>query len=101
MRKTLRRIVGLMILAAVVAGIVLAFRPQPVLVDTTVVARGELQVTVDEDGRTRIRERYVVSAPLNGRLQRVMLDPGDPHVRLHYALYPQVWPLRLLSLDPQ
>lgn len=77
MRKTLRRIVGFVILAAVVVGIVLAFQPQPVLVDTTIVARGELQVTVDEDGRTRIRERYVVSAPLNGRLQRVMLDPGD------------------------
>ncbi len=77
MRKTLRRILGFVILAAVVAAIVLAFRPQPVLVDTTIVGRGELQVTVDEDGRTRIRERYVVSAPLNGRLQRVMLDPGD------------------------
>ncbi len=77
MRKTLRRIVWLIILAMVVAGIAFAFRPQPVLVDTTIVARGELQVTVDEDGRTRIRERYIVSAPLNGRLQRIVLDPGD------------------------
>jgi len=77
MRQILRRLLLFIVLAVVVAGIVFAFRPQPVLVDTTVVGRGELQVTVDEDGRTRIRERYVVSAPLNGRLQRVLLDPGD------------------------
>lgn len=81
MRRTLRRLVWLVILASVAAAIAIAFRPQPVLVDTTVVARGALQVTVDEDGRTRIRERYVVSAPLNGRLQRLTLDPGDTVTR--------------------
>lgn len=65
------------IVAVVVAAIVAAFQTQPVLVDTAVVSRGSLQVTIDEDGRTRIRDRYVVSAPLNGRLQRIGLDPGD------------------------
>ena len=34
-------------------------------------------MTVDEDGKTRIREKYVVSAPLNGRILRISLDPGD------------------------
>ena len=77
MWRILRRLVWLVVLAVIVAGIVLAFRPQPVLVDTAIVDRGPLRVTVDEDGRTRIRERYIVSAPLNGRLQRVRLDPGD------------------------
>ena len=36
-----------------------------------------MRVTVDEDGKTRIREKYVVSAPLNGRILRISMDPGD------------------------
>jgi HlyD family secretion protein len=54
-----------------------AFRPQPIPVDLAPVARGPLVVTIDEEGRTRIRERYVVSTPLAGRLLRVSLRPGD------------------------
>jgi len=81
MRPVLKRILLVGILAAVAAVIALAFKTRPVLVDMTGVARGPLQVTVDEDGRTRIREPYVVSAPLTGRLQRISLDPGDSVVR--------------------
>lgn len=62
---------------ALVAGLVYAFRPQPVPVDAERVKRGPLLVTVDEDGRTRIRDRYVVSSPLAGRLSRIQLKPGD------------------------
>lgn len=53
------------------------FRPHPVEVDLAVVTRGTLEVTVDEDGETRIREPYLISAPLDGRLVRVELEPGD------------------------
>jgi HlyD family secretion protein len=67
----------LSVIAAVAGGLVWSFWPQPVLVEVTEVARGPLRVTVDEDGRTRVRERYVVAAPLTGRLQRIELDPGD------------------------
>ncbi len=63
------------------AGIVWSFLPQPVSVDVAVVSRGLLRVSVDEDGITRIRERYVVSAPLAGQLLRIALEPGDPIVR--------------------
>lgn len=76
-RNVIQRGLLVCIVAAVVAAIVAAFQTQPVLVDTAIVSRGSLQVTIDEDGRTRIRDRYVVSAPLNGRLQRIGLDPGD------------------------
>jgi HlyD family secretion protein len=41
------------------------------------VTRGPLRVTIDEDGRTRVKERYVVSSPLSGRLGRVTLKAGD------------------------
>jgi HlyD family secretion protein len=55
----------------------LLLRPQPVAVDLGVVERGRLQLTVQDDGRTRIREKYVVSTPVSGRLIRIDLKPGD------------------------
>ncbi len=71
----------------VIAGLVfVALRPSPILVDTATVRTGHLQVTVDEDGLTRIRERYVVSTPLAGRLQRITLEVGDPVVAETTAL---------------
>jgi HlyD family secretion protein len=48
--------------------------------DFATVARGPLEVTVDEEGQTRIRDRYVVSAPVPGRMERIELEPGDPVV---------------------
>jgi len=63
---------------AVAALLVLAWIPNPVEVEVAEVARGPLVVTVNEDGRTRVKDRYVVSAPLRGNLGRVELDAGDP-----------------------
>lgn len=83
--KTFRSIIRWLLLGMVMAGVGLgiyyAVRPKPIHVDVATVTRGPLQVTVDEDGRTRIKERYVVSAPLSGRLLRVELEPGDPVTR--------------------
>ncbi len=73
-KKLLFALVGLAILAALVA----AFLPSAVEVDVGQVRRGKLMVTVDHEGKTRIKERYVVSAPLTGRLQRIGLKAGDP-----------------------
>ena len=53
------------------------FVPDPVAVEATTVQRGPLQVTVDEDGETRARDRYVVSAPVAGRVSRIELHEGD------------------------
>ena len=58
-------------------GLVYAFMPVPVEADLVTIGRRNLRVTVDEDGKTRIREKYVVSAPLNGRILRISMDPGD------------------------
>ena len=57
--------------------VTMAMLPRPVAVDLATIQRGPLVVTIADDGRTRIRERYVVSAPLNGRLVRIRLKPGD------------------------
>jgi HlyD family secretion protein len=68
------------VLAVVIVAGALAwiFRSQPVDVDTAAVTRAAFRKTVDEDGKTRVRDRYVVSAPLAGRLLRVELKAGAP-----------------------
>jgi HlyD family secretion protein len=55
-----------------------ALRPSAVPVDLATVERGSLQVTIDEEGETRVRDRFVISAPVAGRVQRTELEPGDP-----------------------
>ncbi|OFW11501.1 MAG: hypothetical protein A3H96_00940 [Acidobacteria bacterium RIFCSPLOWO2_02_FULL_67_36] len=77
MKRLLR--IGPVILVLALLGF-WAFRPQPVPADFANVERGDLQVTVDEEGRTRIRDRYIVSAPVPGRMRRIELEPGDPVV---------------------
>src|SRR4051812_7433563 len=67
----------LAIAAIIVAGLVYAFLPQPVEVDLVKVERGTVRVTVDQEGKTRIHDKYVVSAPLSGRILRITLRPGD------------------------
>lgn len=77
MRNIGSKLFVLFVVALIVAGLGYAFLPEPVEVDLVAVGRGLLRVTVDEDGKTRIREKYVVSAPLNGRILRISMDPGD------------------------
>ncbi|ESA34188.1 rnd family efflux transporter mfp subunit [Leptolyngbya sp. Heron Island J] len=55
----------------------LAFRPAPIPVDIGTVTTAPLQVTIDAEGETRVEDRYVVSAPVDGRLQRIDLEAGD------------------------
>ncbi|GGI21186.1 membrane protein [Bradyrhizobium guangdongense] len=59
--------------------------PAPVPVETAAVTKGRFVATVDEDGKTRVRERYVVAAPLAGRLSRIRFKVGD-QVRVDDAL---------------
>lgn len=63
--------------AAIIAMVWLSYQPKPISVDTAKVTQGPLVVTVSEDGRTRIKERYVVSSPIGGRLSRITLEAGD------------------------
>lgn len=68
--------IGALILA-VLALLVWAFMPTPTEVETATVTQGRFERSVQEDGRTRLRERYVVSAPLAGRVARIHLKQGD------------------------
>jgi HlyD family secretion protein len=77
MRITAKR-VGLGVLAAVVGyGVFTLLRPAPVRVETSRATRRPLQVTVDEEGETRVRDRFVVAAPVAGRVARITLREGD------------------------
>jgi HlyD family secretion protein len=61
---------------AAVWGTAALLRPSPTAVETAVVRRGSLQVTIDEDGVTRLVRRFVVSAPVAGRVLRIEALPG-------------------------
>lgn len=69
-------VIGLVLVGGVVF-LAQAFRPRPVLVDAHRVGRSKLEVYIEEDGRTKMRERYVVSAPISGALARIELEAGD------------------------
>ncbi|MGK7897723.1 MAG: efflux RND transporter periplasmic adaptor subunit [Xenococcus sp. (in: cyanobacteria)] len=72
-----------------------AFLPSPIPVDVAAVKRGDLLVTVNEEGETRIRKRYLVSAPVEGRLARINLDEGDRVIQ--GQIIAQIDPLSLES----
>ncbi len=68
------------ILIGTVVGLALliyALTPSPVSVELVIVSQGPMLVTVDEDGKTRVKERYIVVAPISGVLARLQLHPGD------------------------
>jgi HlyD family secretion protein len=67
---------GVLILT-LLAGLTYAFLPQPVPVDVVRIERGPMFVTVDEEGETRVRDVFVLSAPVGGRLRRIELGVGD------------------------
>lgn len=65
------------IVVATIVGAIIGFWPQPSWVDVASVTRGPLQVSVIEEGKTRVIDRYVVSAPVAGYVRRVELEVGD------------------------
>lgn len=77
MQITSGRVLFAIAIAAALALGIWVMMPKPVAVETATVTKGKFVATVDEDGKTRIRERYVVAAPLPGRLSRVRLKAGD------------------------
>jgi HlyD family secretion protein len=72
--KNRRLLAGLGLVGALLA---VALWPRPVPVDTARAGRGPMVVTVDEEGETRVRDVFVVSAPVTGRVERIELEPGD------------------------
>ena len=77
MKRFLKKLFLAIVLAAFVAAMMYSFRPLPVQADFAEVVRGPMRVTIDEEGETRIHDRFIVSAPVAGRVLRIDLEPGD------------------------
>jgi HlyD family secretion protein len=91
---------GLYLIAAalLLAGVLFwAFRPQPLPVESAEVRSGRFELAIEEDGKTRVRDRYLVSAPLAGRLARIALRAGD-EVRAGTAVA-VLWPSAPAMID--
>ena len=78
MRITVGRTLIVLGLVAAAAAVVWVLMPGRIPVEVASVKKDRFVASVDEDGKTRIRERYVVAAPLAGRLGRVRFKVGDP-----------------------
>lgn len=76
-RKRSRLTLSVLALLFVAAGLGFAFWPRPIAVDLGHVKHGPMMVTIDEEGRTRVHDTYVISTPVAGRLLRVEVEPGD------------------------
>lgn len=94
-----QRILLILLLTLAALAILWAFLPRPVPVETAKVSRGPLRVTVDEEGKTRLRDRFVVSAPVAGYIRRVDLEVGDPVKRGQVVA--EIEPMRTEGLDPR
>lgn len=77
----LRRLFTGLILLAVVAALAWAFWPRPIPVETAKIGRQDIAVTVEEEGKSRIREVFTVSAPISGQVLRIGLHAGDAVVQ--------------------
>jgi len=97
--KLRKKIIVIVLVALVVAAIVHGFMPKPVAVDASQVTRGPLRVTVEEEGKTRVMDRFVISAPVAGFARRIELEVGDPIKKGQVAA--ELEPLRSEVLDPR
>jgi HlyD family secretion protein len=76
-KRWIKRFLTAAFVLALGGAVVYAFLPKPIPVDFEQIEVGTLQISVEEDGKTRVRDRFVISSPLAGRLRRIKLRPGD------------------------
>jgi HlyD family secretion protein len=94
-----RRIVLGLLAALAVWGLFLGFRPQALEVDMGAASRADLRVVLEQEGRTRVLDRYVLAAPVTGYARRVKLEVGDAVER--GATLVELEPVRADVLDPR
>ena len=94
-----RRITWLAVLLLIAAALTYGFRPQPRLVDIAEAKRAPLQVSIQEEGRSRVVDRYIITAPVAGTTCRVDLEVGDAVVKNEPLI--NINPLQSQPLDPR
>lgn len=75
--KNIKRLLKISLVIVVCGLLVYAFIPERVKVDMVVVEKGDLLITLEGEGKTRIHDIYVVSTPIDGRITRIASEPGD------------------------
>ena len=75
--SSVRKIIGGVIALSFVSFLVWTFWPRPLAVSLATVSRGAMQVAIQDEGRTRVKDVYRVSAPVAGRVLRIDVDVGD------------------------
>lgn len=98
-RKKVRRLVWVLSGLVAIAGLTWVLLPSPVPVETVAAARGELAATVRAEGKTRVKQLYDVLAPVDGTLQRITVQAGDP-VESDTTVA-RIAPLAVRPLDPR
>lgn len=99
-KHLVRRLLPWLGLLALLALIAWGLWPKPVLIETGVAARRPLTVRVSEEGKTRVRNRYIVASPVAGKMRRVPLKPGDP-VEAGKTALTAIEPVAAPLLDPR
>lgn len=99
-RSPLQRLAPWLGAAALLGLLVAGFWPKPPTVESARVTTGPLRVTIDEEGKTRIRQRFVVAAPVGGQLSRIALKAGAEVVAQETVLA-TIDPLPASLLDPR
>jgi HlyD family secretion protein len=94
----IKRTLMILALAVLAATLVWSLQPKPVSVDVAEVRRGPLSVTVDEEGKARIKDVYTVSAPITGKLVRLSLEAGD-RVKKDLTIIASIEPMAPAFLD--
>lgn len=99
-KKWRSKVVSFLVLAGIAGLIFYGFMPRPVLVEMGKVERGIFALTVNEEGKTRIKQKYVVASPLSGLLQRIPLKAGA-QVEANVTVLAMVEPNPSTILDPR
>ena len=82
------------------ASLIWAFIPNPIPVDLLTLQPGKLVVTIDEEGETRVRNVFTLSAPISGRAMRIEAEVGD-RVIANKTLLAEIEPIDPTLLDPR
>ncbi len=99
MKKQWKWLLLLLLFAGMGGLLTLALRPAPTKVETAAVKRAPLRVTIDAEGKTRVHDRFVIAAPVTGRMSRLTLHRGDTVTP--NAIITRIEPLPLAPLDPR
>ena len=97
MKRPVTWSIRIAVAVALVGGIAWALRPRPIVVETAKATRGVLDATVTAEGKTRVRDLFVVAAPVVGELERISFKAGD--TVSPETVIARIWPVAPRPLD--